>query len=361
MSENSSENADFYWFATDDGVKRGPFTKTEFSEKLAAGEIDAGTLVWRTGEADWARFGAVRGAWFPEAAAPERITPEVSAASVFSNAWSALFFRRNFWLLLAGGVLWWFVGVALDCVTDVGSKFLTPFAETLVFLSVVRLWDRGEAATFADMFPLKRLFFLPWLRALAASAIVVLPVFLLLVLALASLVAPLASDGARLEAALENLEKAAAPLAEAAEEIDPDDPGTQLDRILAACDETDWALVTDGYAGTAGAVALACAFLFFCAACWLEIRLGFAPYLALDAERTNPFAALKNAWLITRGKFLRVLFVEVCLALFVLVGAAMTLGLGLLVLLPFAYLANATLCVKLMKARPDLALPPSHL
>lgn len=211
------------------------------------------------------------------------------------------------------------------------------------------------------MFPLKRLFFLPWLRALAASAIVVLPVFLLLVLALASLVAPLASDGARLEAALENLEKAAAPLAEAAEEIDPDDPGTQLDRILAACDETDWALVTDRYAGTAGAVALACAFLFFCAACWLEIRLGFAPYLALDAERTNPFAALKNAWLITRGKFLRVLFVEVCLALFVLVGAAMTLGLGLLVLLPFAYLANATLCVKLMKARLDLALPPSRL
>lgn len=119
--------------------------------------------------------------------------------------------------------------------------------------------------------------------------------------------------------------------------------------------------MTDGYAGTAGAVALACALLFFCAACWLEIRLGFAPYLALDAERTNPFAALKNAWLITRGKFLRVLFVEVCLALFVLVGAAMTLGLGLLVLLPFAYLANATLCVKLMKARPDLALPPSRL
>ncbi|MGN0835734.1 MAG: hypothetical protein ACI4QA_07945 [Candidatus Spyradosoma sp.] len=248
----------------------------------------------------------------------------------------------------------------------------------LVFLVVVRRWDRGEAATFADMFPLERLFFLPWLRAVAASVLSAVPAFLLFVLALASLTAPLFLACARDEAVLEKLENAVAALAEAADELESDEIAetaaeiglddsealrdafseTQfLDRILTARDEADLSC----YAGTAGAAALACALLFFCAACWLQIRLGFAPYFALDAERTNPFAALKNAWLVTQGKFLRIFFIAVCLVLFVLVGAVMTLGIGLLVLLPFAHLAGATLCVKLMKARPDLALPPSRL
>lgn len=362
MSGNSFENADFYWFANEDGIKRGPFTKTEFPEKIADGEIGAGTLVWRSGEADWARFGDVRGAWFPETVAPVRITPEVSVGSVFSDAWDALFFRRNFRLLLAGGALWLLVGYALDSVSAAGSTLLTPYAETLVFLGVVRLRDRGEAATFADMFPLRRLFFLPWLRALAASVLASVPAFLLFVLALASLAAPLAFDGSSFEIVLEKLEASGAPLTEAAGTANPDAlpdafPETRLDQAPAARDGTDWELVAGCYAGTAGAVAL----VFLFAACWAQIRLGFATCLALDAERTNPLAALKNAWRVTQGKFLRILFIEIVLALFVLVGTAMTLGFGLLVLLPFASLANATLCVKLMKARPDLALPPSRL
>ena len=66
------------WYYSDGRQQFGPVTQAEFDALVASGRINASTLVWRAGMANWAAWGTVQ----PPAPAPAPVAPMQPAAPI---------------------------------------------------------------------------------------------------------------------------------------------------------------------------------------------------------------------------------------------------------------------------------------
>ncbi len=392
-----------YYFIDARGTRNGPYSEADFSAKLASGEVLSETPVWRTGEENWQALKAVRRHWFPEAAqtvpAFERLSASAGIGSILSDAWNFLFSGNHFRLLLAGGIIWGLIEFAAE-IAGAGLllSFITPFLCYLVFLSFLRQWDRSEGPEFSDLFPLKTFFFLPWLRALGASVLSSLSVFVPFVLAAlicfggvvgvahkhpelvernTQLIDVLLEVSQKVQAlgqtdefpqiTIETEQDAddALPEIESAKVVFPNNP--MLTEKLAVNTEI-LEEAGESYAEMAEIVfespifwiAAVFSLPFVALGIFFSVRLSLATYLPLDTE-LGVIDSLKYSWKLSSGNFLKILVLSILVLFGTLFGTLITFGFALFVLYPYALAVGVVLYAKLVKSRPDLAIPPSRL
>lgn len=398
MDENAVAE---YYFVDAQGSRNGPISEADFINGIAAGTISPETPVWRTGEPDWHPLKTVRDSWFPSfnketsgSLVPERLNADTSLAALFSDTWDFLFSGNNFWLLLVGGILWVLIEASISTLGVNATSLATSFVSTLAFLIFLRKWDRGESPTFSDLFPLKQFFFLPWLRSLGASALAVIATAIPLIIA--GIIGGLAfisvnETNPELNEHLRNLDatntclrEIFSSIPEAGEfpqisteaESTPDDAGstevilasnfTPLDFIQTItqiaesaqkdlCEIVEILLNSSTFRFSLVSFALLAVVSIF-----LSVRLAFVSYFPLDAE-TGIIDSLKYSWQLSAGKFWKIFIFGFLLGLFSLIGTLITLGLGYLILCPYVLVAFPVLYAKLIKARPELQIPPSRL
>lgn len=402
MSENFTVE---YYFVDAQGSRNGPINEADFIDEIAVGTISPETPVWRTGESDWRPFGAVRKIWFPPleqepAGVPvfERLSADTSFGSLFSDTWSFLFSGNNFWMLLAGGILWVLIEAAASTVLGELTTLVVSFISTLVFLLFLRKWDRGEKPEFADLFPLKQFFFLPWLRSLGASVLagtaIFIPMLIAILIGIGS-IAKIAYQNPELlerntqltntllntlqqydtsgqtgkipQIAIQGEQDAdeMLPEVESAEIVFPD--STTLAKEFSINAEIFEELI-DGYGDMSEAViespifpiALILSIPFIALSIFLSVRLAFVSYFPLDAE-TGVIDSLKYSWKLSSGKFWKIFIFGILLGILFLFGTMITLGLGYLILCPYILVAFPVLYAKLIKSRSDLNIPSSRL
>ena len=400
MSENAAVE---YYFIDNRGTRNGPHSEADFLAKLKDGEILPETPVWRTGEENWQPLKAVRKLWLPEAAqavpAFEQLSASTGLGSILAEAWNFLFCRNHFWLLLAGGIIWALIESAAGLVgADIIFTLVTPYLCYFVFLSFLRQWDRREGPEFSDLFPLKTFFFLPWLRAVGASILSSLTAFIPFVLAALICFGGVAGVGYKhpelfernvqlIDVLLEVSQKAQAlgqvdelpqitveteqdaddalPEIESAEIVFPNN-ASLTEELSANAEILEEA--AESYAEMAEVVfespifwiAVALSLPFVALGIFFSIRLSFATYLPLDTE-LGVIESLKYSWKLTAGNFLKIFVLSVLVFFGVILGTLITLGFGLFVLYPYALSVGVVLYAKLVKSRPDLAIPPSRL
>lgn len=399
MSENAAVK---YYFVDAQGSRNGPINEADFIAAISAGSISPETPVWRTGEAEWSPLKIVRKTWFPEeiTAVPalERLNADTSLASLFNATWNFLFSGNNFWFLLCGGILWWLIEIAASSVVGNLSTIVTSFIAPLVFLVFLRKWDRGEAPGFSDIFPLKRFFFLPWLRTLVASIVAgitgLVPVFIAGTIGTLSIIA-VNSAKPELGERLERLEQTCLYLAETLNQIENANELPQIsvetehepDEILPEAESVEVTFsnneaLTDAikdspelsetiaedlekiaeilFASPIFLGSLAFSALLFTASVFLFTRFAFVSYFPLDAE-IGIVNSLKYSWKLTAGRFWKIFTFGILLGILFLVGTVVTLGIGYIVLCPYVFAAFPVLYAKLIKARPELQIPTSRL
>lgn len=400
MSENAVIE---YYFIDARGTRNGPHSEADFLTKFTNGEILPDAPVWRTGEANWQPLKAVRRLWFPEAAqvvpAFEQLSASTGLGSILSDAWNFLFFRNHFWLLLAGGIIWLLIESAAGLVgADLLLSFVTPYLCYFVFLSFLRQWDRREGPEFSDLFPLKTFFFLPWLRALGASVLSSLTVFVPFVLAAlicfggvvgvahkhpelvernTQLIDVLLEVSQKVQAlgqtdefpqiTVETEQDAddALPEIESAEVAFPNNPTLTEElavntEILEEAGESYAEMAEVVFESPIFWIAAVLSLPFVALGIFFSVRLSLATYLPLDTE-LGVIDSLKYSWKLTSGNFLKILVLSILVLFGTLFGTLITLGFALFVLYPYALAVGAVLYAKLVKSRPDLAIPPSRL
>src|SRR5579863_10270643 len=76
------------WYYSDGRQQFGPVTEPEFDTLVTAGRINAATLVWRSGMAEWMPFGKVQPSLAPAApaAAPAAVASAVQTAPAPASA-----------------------------------------------------------------------------------------------------------------------------------------------------------------------------------------------------------------------------------------------------------------------------------
>ena len=400
MSENAAAE---YYFIDARGTRNGPHSEADFLIKLSSGEILPETPVWRTGEEAWQPLKAVRKLWLPEAAqtvpAFEQLSASTGLGSILSEAWNFLFFRNHFWLLLAGGIIWALIDSAAGIVgADIILSLVTPYLCYFVFLSFLRQWDRGEGPEFSDLFPLKTFFFLPWLRAVGASVLSSLAAFIPFALAALICFGGVAGVGYKhpelferntqlIDVFLEVGQKAqtlghadelpqitveteqdaddALPEIESAEIVFPNNAALTEElavntEILEEAAESYAEMAEIVFESPIFWIAAVLSLPFVALGIFLSVRLSLATYLPLDTE-LGVIDSLKYSWNLTAGNFLKIFVLSVLVFFGVIFGTLLTLGFALFVLYPYALAVSVVLYAKLVKSRPDLAVPPSRL
>jgi len=64
-----------YYFKVSDGPNLGPMGAEEFRQRQEAGEVEDGTMVWRSGMAAWSTYAALRAAELPGDTAASKASP----------------------------------------------------------------------------------------------------------------------------------------------------------------------------------------------------------------------------------------------------------------------------------------------
>lgn len=402
MSENSFAE---YYFVDAQGSRNGPINEADFIDEIASGRILPDTPVWRTGETNWVPLKTVRNSWFPsfeketaDVPAFERLNAGTSLGSLFSDTRRFLFSGNHFWLLLGGGILWVLIDAATSTVIGNLTSLISSFISSLVFLIFIRKWDRGEIPEFSDIFPLKQFFFLPWLRTLGASILAGIAILIpgiiagiigtLSVIAVSTTNPELGTRFKNVEAAcsglfatlarIENtgdlpqvsveMEHDSAEIFPEAETVEVTFPNNDAltDAIQNAPKISE--SISENLEEIAEILLESPVFWIFVVALiplvassiFFSVRFAFVCYFPLDAE-IGVIDSLKYSWKLTAGMFWKIFIFGFLLGMIFLIGCAITLGLGYIVLGPYLLVAFPVLYVKLIKSRPELNIPSSRL
>jgi uncharacterized RDD family membrane protein YckC len=125
------------WYFVKDGERTGPLKRAELDARIAAGEVDGGTLVWRVGLSAWTRASLVDELAVPPpvpSATPPPL-PVVAAEAAFYFAPAAAPLRfAGFWV-----------------------RFLAKFIDGMLLYGIALLVERAVVGTvFNGVFPASR-------------------------------------------------------------------------------------------------------------------------------------------------------------------------------------------------------------
>ena len=321
-----------YYYKKPDAERVGPLDESTFFEHAAVGMFSAETLVWRSGETEWARWGDVAEAWSAgcvPALPPTETSPvsaDVGVDSLFGDSWKI--FKAHWGKFLFAGIgcsaislLSTFVDAMVQSSVSVSeepppsygalalcvSLFLAIWAlGNALYLGVVKITSleaTGKPVRFGDVFPLGRaLMKLPKVVGLFLVALlIVLPIYFLFVVFLLSTIG-----------------------------------GADV-----LCSPSGASVVLLGAAAVWGVLG------------YLGLRFMFA-WLFIFETDCGVFASLSASWRITRGHFWRTLGYGVLTTLMLWFGVLCTFGLGAVALLP---LNTIWLTVYYLKLRRVCAVP----
>lgn len=389
--------AEYFFIDMTDGSRIGPISEMKFYEKMHSGEIRAETPVLKTGENGWSTFEYVREKWFPETRAQpvDHLTTDTSIASILSETWKFIFNATNFWLLLAGGVLWLLIDLGISFVISDFSTLVTGNVYLIVFLIFLRKWEYNQSPQFADLFPLKKFFFRPWLRALGAQILTTfacaIPLVLILGLFATTIAITYTSDekfrdcidrtGEEIQTILNcgnalsiesdspkiEVQTEGSPASQAigTETLTPPRevffvPVRNLllekERLIEQINELTAMLANELSVWICGLLALPLAF----ASVFLSIRLGFAEMITLDTN-AGILSSLKYSWQLTHGYFLKLIAIGAILLGTLVIGTFLTFGIAFIFIVPYSLAAWSVIYAKLLKARPEVDIPPTRL